>query len=286
MKNEEIVARLNDLHLQIFPLEDLAAHVQANKTQSVKDGDQDQAKQLWIYQTIIEIHQLYRNAFTLLKEKSYYKGWCQLERVEIAFHNLKRHFSFDKKKYFLWTIEKAVRNLQIIFPYKMFGSMEIVKKKVTCTVCNQQISIRNPCAHIVGEIYNGEMCGRYVIEADILAISLVENPGNKYSVMFLKDEKTGEQTDNYNYDILDYLFNELNITSPYEFWDLEVSQREIQLEDYGKIGRNDPCSCNSGTKFKNCCLRKVGDKYPHYEFILVNPSDKNLFINSLYKTIH
>jgi uncharacterized protein YecA (UPF0149 family) len=23
-----------------------------------------------------------------------------------------------------------------------------------------------------------------------------------------------------------------------------------------KVGRNDPCPCGSGKKFKNCCLRK------------------------------
>lgn len=24
-----------------------------------------------------------------------------------------------------------------------------------------------------------------------------------------------------------------------------------------KIGRNDPCACGSGNKYKNCCLEKV-----------------------------
>jgi len=26
-----------------------------------------------------------------------------------------------------------------------------------------------------------------------------------------------------------------------------------------KIGRNDPCSCGSGIKFKKCCLKKVNE---------------------------
>lgn len=26
------------------------------------------------------------------------------------------------------------------------------------------------------------------------------------------------------------------------------------LRDYKKIGRNDPCPCGSGKKYKNCCL--------------------------------
>lgn len=27
------------------------------------------------------------------------------------------------------------------------------------------------------------------------------------------------------------------------------------IRDYKKIGRNDPCPCGSGKKYKNCCLK-------------------------------
>ena len=27
--------------------------------------------------------------------------------------------------------------------------------------------------------------------------------------------------------------------------------------DYTKVGRNDPCPCGSGEKFKSCCIEKV-----------------------------
>jgi|SRR5690554_212158 len=279
MKNEDIVDKLNKIHLGEFPLEELDKQIQTQKLIYVGKDQQEEAKLLWIYQTIVEIHKLYVNAFNLLMNRSYYEGWCQLERIEITFNSLKRHFSFDKKLYFLWHIEKSVKNLQVLFPYRMFASSEILKKKKKCSVCDKEISIRNPCGHIVGEIYNGEMCYRIVTEADILGISLVENPGNKYSVMFLKDEKTDEQIDQYNYDTIDYLFDLIN--SPYEIWNLEVSQREIRKEDYGNIGRNDLCSCNSGKKFKKCCLTRIGEKYPHYEFILTNPSNKTLLTNTL-----
>jgi len=30
--------------------------------------------------------------------------------------------------------------------------------------------------------------------------------------------------------------------------------------DYSKVGRNDPCPCGSGAKFKNCCIEKVEKK--------------------------
>jgi hypothetical protein len=279
MKNDMIVEKLNNIHLQTFSLEELDEQIQNQKLIFVRDDKQDEAKLLWIYQTIIEIHKLYINAFKLLQDKSYYQAWCQLERIEITIHSLKKHFIYDKNQYGLWNIEKAVKNLQVLYPYRLFGSSEILKKKKKCSVCDKEISIRNSCGHIVGEIYNGEMCHRIVTEAEILGISLVENPGNKYSVMFLKDEKTDEQIDQYNYGTIDYLFDLIN--SPYEIWNLEVSQRELKKEDYGNIGRNDLCTCNSGKKFKKCCMTKIGEKYPHYEFILTNPSKKTLLTNTL-----
>lgn len=273
-------SRLFNIHqLSYDSLTELFQELQKEKEDFVKENNQGKAKELWIYQTIIEVHKLYQNAFKLLKDKSYYEGWCQLERIEITISGLKKHFNYNNKEFFLWHIEKSVTNLQVIFPYRLFGSMEVLKKKTKCSICKQEISIRNPCGHIIGEIYNGEMCHRIVTEADLMGISLVENPGNKFSVMFLKDEKTDEQVDHYNYQSIDYLF--AHIHSPFEIWDLEVSEREIKKSDYANIGRNDKCACNSGKKFKKCCELKIGEKYPHYEFIVINPTDETLLTNEL-----
>lgn len=273
-------SRLNNIHkLSNDSLTELYQEFQKEKEQFVRANKQNEAKEVWVCQTIIEVHKIYRNAFVLLKGKSYYKGWCQLERIEITLSGLKRHFKYKKNEFFLWHIEKSVTNLQVIFPYRFFASSEILKKKKECSICNREISIRNSCGHIIGEIYNGEMCHRIVTEAEVLGISLVENPGNKYSVMFLTDEKTGKQIDQYNYQTIDYLFAHIN--SPYETWDIEVSEREIKKADYGNVGRNDKCPCNSEKKFKKCCGLKIGEKYPHYEFIVTNPTDLTLLTNTL-----
>lgn len=281
MKNDEIEEKLNKLSQQSYSIEEFEATLQVVKSARVGINDQQGAKQIWIYENIIDIHKLYVNSFHLLKSKKYYEAWCQLERIEITLGFLKKHFQFDKNQYKLWHLEKCVKNLQVIYPYKLFLSSEILKKKETCSVCNKETSVRNPCGHIVGEIYNGEMCYRTVTKADLLGVSIVDNPGNKYSVAFLKDERTDETNDQYNYHTIDYLF-EL-IESPYEPWDLEVSQREVKKEDYGNAERNDLCPCNSGKKFKKCCMSKIGEKYPHYEFILRNPSSKVILTNTLKK---
>ena len=277
MKNVEIEIKLRKIHEQKYSLEEFNADLQVIKGIYVKENKQEEAKQIWIYQTIIKVHKLFIEAFNLLKSKQYYQGWCQLERIEITIRDLKKHFLYDKEQYKLWQIEKTVKNLQVIFPYRLFGSSEILKKKKKCSICGKEISIRNSCGHIVGEIYDGEMCYRIVTEAAILGISLVQNPGNKFSVMFMNDEKTGEKIDQYNYDTIDYLFN--YIEEPYDNWDLKVTQQVITREEYGGIERNEPCICGSGKKFKKCCGLNIGKKYPHYEFIVYNSYSKTIFTN-------
>lgn len=87
--------------------------------------------------------------------------------------------------------------------------------------------------------------------------------------MFIKDDKTGEQVDHYNYSVVEYLFR--IIDSPYDYWDLEISQRVRTEEIYKNVRRNDLCPCASNRKFKNCCGNKLGQRYPHYEFKVRRP---------------
>lgn len=39
--------------------------------------------------------------------------------------------------------------------------------------------------------------------------------------------------------------------------EMEKRQKEEELKKKSKIGRNDPCPCGSGRKYKHCCLNKV-----------------------------
>ncbi len=262
MRIEDAEPKLSAVHTQEYSIAEFDQELEILKKDLVKKDDQTGAKKVWVLQTIAKIHRDYLDAFTLLKSKEYYDGWCKLEKVEITISSLKKHFSYDKQQYFLWHIEKSIANLQVLFPYRLFASTEYVYKKVKCTTCNTVTSLRNPCGHIVGEIYNGEMCMRAVVEAEIIGIAVVENPGNKYSVMHRTDN---DGDDNLNYKAVDFLFKQ--VESPYQHWDLEVSQREHTKEDYGNIGRNDLCSCGSQKKFKKCCSVYVGKKYPHYSIL-------------------
>ena len=48
----------------------------------------------------------------------------------------------------------------------------------------------------------------------------------------------------------------------YDFDDvLDDEYQETYVRDLPKIGRNDPCPCGSGRKYKKCCLGKIGNEY-------------------------
>ncbi len=104
------------------------------------------------------------------------------------------------------------------------------------------------CGHRVGEIYNGEMCHRILTKLEVMGISIVDKPVQKYSVLFLSDEKTGKQRDHYNYALVQYAIGALR--EPFDGWDVERTSRHQPHSRYAAIGRNEPCPCESGKKYK------------------------------------
>lgn len=278
---------INEIQIELIKLgkEDVSFDNLLEKILNVKkdfasQGKEEEAKHFWICEQIVEIHKGFNEAFTLLKEKKYFDCWCKLERVEITFHFFKKHFEYDKQLFKLYQIEKAIRNLQVIFPYRIFSSIEFLEKEKKCNICDEVVTVRKPCGHRTGEIYGGELCLRVVTKCDLLGIAVVENPVNKYTVLFTSDPVTNETIDQYQYDSVDYLME--IVSSPYEPWDLEISTKYLPHSQFVHLGQDDYCPCGSAEKYMNCCLpRQEGVKYLHHEFIVQNPLPKNIMTNTL-----
>ncbi len=47
-----------------------------------------------------------------------------------------------------------------------------------------------------------------------------------------------------------------NVLSAEEISEIGKNYRREHIAVSEKVGRNDPCSCNSGKKYKNCCMHK------------------------------
>jgi hypothetical protein len=145
-------------------------------------------------------------------------------------------------------------------------SPEILELEKICNICEKPISIRNPCGHRVGEIYNGELCIRIVTKVKLLAMAMVDSPIQKYSVPFLSDEKTGKSIDHYNYSLVKFLADRLQ--SPFHEWDVSWTKVRHPHSKFRSVGQDDPCPCESGKKYKECCLPEEGVLRPHCQFHL------------------
>jgi hypothetical protein len=246
------------------------------KKRAVECEEQEKAKLIWCYEQIFRIQNSYLSAFYDMKANNCYGAWCSLERVEIDLHFLEQHYSLeaDDDQYKLQFIKKHSEQFQLLFPYKLFMSPAFLELEKKCSICGRPVSIRNPCGHQVGEIYDGEMCGREITKGDLLEISMVTDPVQKYSIPFLVDPETGEQTDHYDYTLVQYVISGLR--RPFDAWDMRWTKVRHPHSRYVHVGRNDDCPCNSGKKYKNCCLQEPGVLRPHLEIRFSVPPPEDL----------
>lgn len=243
-----------------------AAHValREHKTAAIQKGDQALAKEIWCFEQMLKVQSFYLDAFTKLKGGQYYDAWCVLEQIEVALSSLDRHLRDHADQYALEFIRTHCERFQSLFPYRLFFSTEFTHKKLKCGICDATIAIRNPCGHKVGEIYNGDECIRIVMDLEIMGISVVTTPRHKYSVGFAS--AGAEKRDTHDYSLVRSVVAEL--TTPFQAWSCNWTTRRMPHSAFGAIGRNDPCPCESGKKYKNCCLNESGVLRPHCEFQL------------------
>lgn len=243
------------------------------KAAYVAQGDEKNANEILIKETIFKIQNDYWDCFELLGEKKYYHSWCKLEQVEIAIKFLLNHYMPVEDEYSIKFIKEYIAKFQQLFPYKLFASSEIVKVEKYCSICGQKVSLRTSCGHIKGQIYMGEACHHNVTRAEVVGISMTTDPFNKYAVMGISPNGEGEIDDIYWYPSLEYLYSILDM--PYDQWRSE-EYKVFEPHNRYKESRNDKCPCGSGQKYKKCCLTKEGVEVDHTEIYLESPTRKSI----------
>ncbi|MFS8215211.1 SEC-C domain-containing protein [Paenibacillus sp. S29] len=231
------------------------------KRVAVANGDQLLAKEIWCYEATLKAQEAFISAFWEMKRQEYYAGWRTLEQVELIVLSLERHFSKEFNLYKLSHIKMYTEKFQVLFPYKIFFSPEYVTQIKICSICKRPISIRNSCGHRVGEVYNGELCNRIITKSEMLGISLVTNPLQKYSVVFTTDQENGRTKDQYDYHLVKYVISRL--ISPFHGWDVNWTKARHSHSRYAHVNKSSDCPCESGQKYEDCCLSEVGVLRPH-----------------------
>lgn len=248
--------------------------LQKSKAHAVQRGDQEGAKVIWCYEQILKTQTHYINAFQSIKTEAYYEAWRLLERIENKLRMLRMHFAPFNDDFKLKFIEKSTRQLQSLYPYKLFGSPGFIVHEKECSICRKRISIRDRCEHKPGEIYDGELCCGVVTKWEPVEISIVKNPVQKFSVIFLSDPKTGEQIDQYNYDLLAYAVS--LVDRPFEYWDLHWTKIRHPHSRFLEVKGDDDCPCESGKTYGACCFLKPGVLRPHCEIKLHKPPSRSM----------
>lgn len=257
-----------------FADESLQSCIDALRSAAVASGNQVEATDCWKAETIASIQRTFCQAFKMLRTGAFYDAWCQLERCEIALLGLQRHNTpgandLHRIRY----IAHTVSQWQSLYPYELFLSPEILKKKVVCGICGSVVLPRNNCGHKKHNIYDGRLCIHQVVEADFLSISLVRNPVQKYSVGFLTDDK-GQKVDQYNYSNVEFVAE--RVVSPWHGWQAISTTREVMTEEVAHIKTSVPCPCISGKEFGSCCAGKEKFVVPHLEIVFLVPPPSGL----------
>jgi len=243
---------------------DLEKEVAALKTVAVAANDQAFAKHLWCVGHTIEALKSYLKAYRQLQAREFFEGWCTLEQVELALGRLRPHFRDHWAEFRLAFIEKITIAIQSLYPYRLFLSPELLEESKICSICKKPVTVRITCGHKIGEVYDGEYCGRIITKFRVLGSALVRDPVQKYSVPFNIDRETRQTVDHYNYSTVEYLL--CRWPEPWLNWDIEWTKALHPKSRFRPLSRNDKCPCESNKKYKKCCFSREGILRPHVIF--------------------
>lgn len=245
-----------------FNFQDALHTVQQDLEIAQNSDKEHQANTLWAIRTVIEIHYEFSVVFELLQQGEYYKAWCNAEQVEIKSKALHRNF-IDVFKLVKDLYESIVR-LQGLYPYTIFSSYVINIKRERCSICNQIRSIRHDCGHRKGYLYNGHLCCNIVEDLEIKSIDIVDNPVNKFAVLFATS-KDGEREDNYDYTLIKCLMRYWQ--KPFQHWTYDIRHTHKPFSDFPGLSDKDFCPCGSGLVYAYCCKSDPqGIKHKIFQF--------------------
>lgn len=229
------------------------------KGAAVSAGDEVTAKAVWCLETIGRIQDNFISVFLNLRHGEFQVAWNLLERCERDIGFLDDHFTEDEGEFGVEHARAQTKKLQDMYPLTWAFSPAFLHKEIKCSICGTKLTLRSKCDHINGEIYEGEMCSRVVTSTELLHVALVKDPVQKYSFIFPKED---------NLQPFSPLTNlAAAIGSPWRRWKYDKEERRQFHPAFKGVGRNEICPCNSGAKYKRCCLGKE-KVFPHFKIYL------------------
>ena len=212
----------------------------------------------------------YVSYWKLLVSDKFSESWSALQDVQDRLRTIYR-FTSEPRPLILSHIERQCGELEKLYPYRVFFSVGMVKEEAECSICGKSIDSFE-CEHIAGELYRGRRAYGIVKQIkQVDHVSAVTNPADKRCTVQILD--TSEQ-----FNGVAYLAKGIreHVLEPLSFSHLEFKMIRKPNNEIPVAGRNDPCPCGSGKKFKKCCINKSFVESTHVEIIPESVSLANL----------
>lgn len=203
--------------------------------------------------------------FKLLQEKQYKQSWNILQDCIDDIKFVGKFVDVNRRKE-LPEIYDLLLCYEKLYPYNAFVSSEYIISKSHCSICEKSMQGIS-CTHIKGNLYHGEVAREIIDEIkEFQAACLVSHPEDKRCIIELADDKRSESE---KFMKLDQF---LNLRLPFlQQFKITTKAENRQKKNIIQVGRNEPCSCGSGKKFKKCCGK---DMYYKHERNLISPGQK------------
>lgn len=224
----------------------------------IKCQEESYLNDLYILNSQINFIEAYCSTWRLVLMGSFTESWSRLQDSIDHLRTIKK-FSKIPLNFF----ENQLIELEKAYPYDIFFSVGMVVEKYECSICGEDIDSFE-CPHTLGELYSGEMAiGKACNVKKLDHIAIVTSPMDKRCTI-----QHENQSDVFN--IIRHLANDINNNKFKISWfkGIELLSWEEENPDFLSLGRNEPCFCGSGIKFKKCCINKKMIEKAHAEILL------------------
>ena len=219
----------------------------------------------WFLKAVCETRGRFIDAISAIREEQYFDAWCELERVEIGLLTLVRNAFLDTSEFEINEFLDLTQSWQKTYPYKWFMSPEILHKSVQCGICLADIKPWGGCDHEPGIVYNGTFCHHTVTDLEFLAISVVEDPVQKYSAIHIRKDENGRDVEIYTYETVRFVVDRL--VSPFDRFRAIWTKAYHAYELFSNRTPAGPCPCESGRSYSSCCMKRQGVLRPHMQIV-------------------
>jgi hypothetical protein len=240
-------------------IDELLSKLTAEKYAYASSAD-DVLNDIFILEKYVQLFGEYGHLWRQIAAAQFSESWNSLQNAFDLIRLIRRFSGLNVS-----AIEDQLYALETAYPYNIFFSMGAIVERFDCSICGKDIDSFD-CMHRKGELYRGQMAyavARSIVQLD--HVSMVEHPVDKRCVISYPNDAPHFAVVRYLGELL--ATRKLLISS---FGGIAWGKRRLANSEHQDMGRNEPCYCGSGIKFKRCCIDKAFIEQDHAQILPIH----------------